>query len=507
MAQSASLTEAATPIEAILAEADGLGLTAEQRRALELLALDLRAELVQLDSQRALLEVEARREQAKAGSPLAVSAARIRAIEEQRSARRLAEAEAVERARAVLTPEQETRLSGRLDPLTVPGTATAAADAVQRQIAQAIEGRFKDVRLLEVETAQAIAGRLLDWAKTFAFIVGIPLALAAAVLGWFGIRTYNDFAALIARTRSEVELLVSTAQTDIGSRLEAADRGAREIEATAATLQEEYAGLQARLAEVSELAREVEALAGKVERIEEQIGFKPSAALSPALKESLEDALARFRTYLTGLGYQPQAGRIEVFVDPEVQDNAYYDGRKNQIVIAPAFAVDPDVIYRSYTHHALSTVREVDYGKRQLAAIESGLADYFPCSFKNHPRLGEKLVSVLRERRGAAGLDRPALRDLANERRFDELDAGAVSQDAGEVWGGAFWAMRALLGPERADRLLFEVWRQEELGAEPANSLWSRFAGAIVARVSAQSTADAEAVHALFEARGLTPSR
>jgi hypothetical protein len=58
--------------------------------------------------------------------------------------------------------------------------------ALQSQVERIVRGRIKDRKIVEIETTQAIATRLTDWAKMFAFFVGIPTAVLLLILATLG---------------------------------------------------------------------------------------------------------------------------------------------------------------------------------------------------------------------------------------------------------------------------------------------------------------------------------
>ena len=48
---------------------------------------------------------------------------------------------------------------------------------------------------------------------------------------------------------------------------------------------------------------------------------------------------------------------------------------------------------------------------------------------------------------------------MNNSRKFDETpELKGLPQDRGEIWGGAFWQLRSVLGRDLADRLLAKAW-------------------------------------------------
>jgi hypothetical protein len=208
--------------------------------------------------------------------------------------------------------------------------------------------------------------------------------------------------------------------------------------------------------EFAVLQQKVETLGAKVERLE-NLTFEPSAALSPELQTDLQSSFNSFQAYLTKLGYESQTTNVRVFVDPKLK-NAFYDSESNRIVLGEPFAKDTDAMFREYTNHALlaKTGLNPDNMSIEQQAVVFGLADYFPCSFNNDPLLGKKIVNLYRRR--PEYKDKPALRNLKNDRTFDEVVADSTLHNVGEIWGGAFWELRERLGQTVADRLLFSTW-------------------------------------------------
>jgi tetratricopeptide (TPR) repeat protein len=231
------------------------------------------------------------------------------------------------------------------------------------------------------------------------------------------------------------------------------------------------------------------------------LNFAQSEALTEELRKPIEETISKYRRYLKGIGYHSEQDQVTVLIDPSLHDNAYYLPKLNQIVMAREFALDPDAILREYTHHVLSyTKRDTD--EPPWTSIASGLADYLPCSFNNKPTFAEK-VALLFSHTSSHGY----VRNLENIRRFDELKPGALQQDAGEVWGGAFWALRTRLGSEFIDPILFSAWSSWEIAQDSPESFVG-FARSLVSAAASASapqgeTAESE-VRATFERRGLS---
>jgi hypothetical protein len=262
------------------------------------------------------------------------------------------------------------------------------------------------------------------------------------------------------------------------------------------TLTVGYQALKDQLANVSTLSEEVKTLASKVKRIEEEIIVEPSTALSANLKKGLETSLAAFQQYFQQLGYEPKKGRIGVEVHAKVPGDAQYDGKKNRIILSQSGARDIDLAFHSYTHHVLNSFATEPFSQWDpvYQAIESGLADYFPCSFSGNPALAENFAKDV--------LKKPYIRNLENTRKFSELPPNPTVQDSGEIWGGAFWEMRQLLGKERGDSLLLSVW----LATNPLDARGDPGANFVNELMQmAQSTGDkrAEQIKSIFVRRGL----
>src|SRR6185312_11225826 len=128
---------------------------------------------------------------------------------------------------------------------------------------------------------------------------------------------------------------------------------------------------------------------------------------------------------------------------------------------------------------------------------ESGLASYFPCSFADQPVLGEKA--------SAAGKALLPPSDLQTRRRFAEIrlnDWASVQNDGSQVWGGALWRIREVMGQQDADRLIAGTWQTFSFPAEGDG--FKLFANALAEKArSIQGGKYAEQVRSVFQERGL----
>jgi hypothetical protein len=491
-----------SPFQIVLAQHERLVLTSEQKRTLELLDIDFRRETIQLFSKRQLLELDVLRNKVDSRSGSGFTAKSLTAVDAITAKLRQRWLLAQEQARATLSAEQVVKLpegSSKLPGFDPDLAAPVSAD-LDARVAEVLTARIKDAKVVEIETAQAIAERLFGWAKTAAIATGVPLALLAVVLGVLGVSNWSDFKSSIAEGKKEVEVQFATAR-----------QTAKEILTQGTALQAQYADLKKQFGDVSTLASDVRGLSDKVERLE-QIRFEQSSALLPELQVALEQQIKDYRAYLQSLGYRPPATELKIFVDPQYSDNAYYDGKK--VVVAANVATMPDVIYREYTHRMLAETNQEarDAYDLKFRAISSGLADYFPCSYIGEPKFGAKFVETLGDKLPAEFRERGYLRNLANNRLFVADSAGPTEQEehaAGEVWGGVFWDLRAILGCKAnsgkcvtADKIVLASWTALKL--DPVGNVNVRFAQYVVQNVRESFGVEpADKIHEAFARRGL----
>jgi hypothetical protein len=266
-----------------------------------------------------------------------------------------------------------------------------------------------------------------------------------------------------------------------------------------ATLQEKVENITNTVgSEFATLHEKVETITTNVEEIRESLHFNPSSALTPDLQKKLEQTISSYRAHLKNFGYEPGEGRIEVSIKAGYV-NAHYESLQNLIVVGELLAADPDVALREYTHHVLTKAGNHTMRDWSLVymEIESGLADYFPCSFQNDALLGEI---------AAKQFGKTYTRNLDNTRKFSEITASKSAfgpQDAGEIWGGAFWEIRALLGQDSADKLLFSTWTELK-PADTKSKDRASFAKKLLERAaSSQGEDETKQIRTIFQRRGL----
>ena len=335
-----------------------------------------------------------------------------------------------------------------------PSTATSnpappsdsVSPAVRRAVDDAIKDRLKDSKVVDLETSQAIASRLVDWAKLFGFFVGIPLALLAATLGFLGFRTYSDFSARVVVARDDA--------------LKRLNESRQEAE----TIAKDFEALRAKLADITSLASQVQELSKKVARIEDVVRFKASPSLTPALKEALNQSLKDYYAYLKTAGLSLKLKPPTVVIDDRDLNASYMPAPKNEIVIHPELAPYPDAPLREFTHHVLSSLQPSWLkGSADPSGLESGLADYLPSSFLERSDFGRDIWPIFQ--RHFPDVPTPS-RDLKNRRSFSEIGTDESEfRSYGTVWGGAYWELREGLGRQTVDKLLLAAWKEFDLAA------------------------------------------
>ena len=303
------------------------------------------------------------------------------------------------------------------------------------RVKEIFDKNYRDQKVVEIETTQAIADRFLGWSKLLGVVAGIPIALLLVVLSVLGIKTYSDFTGKI-----------DTATTKVAAQLASAEEGAKKLKDEGDSLANDYRKLRTQFADTAALGEQVKSLSAKVDVIGEKLGFTPTSKISPEAKKQLETTFAEFQNYITGLGPQGAAGPVSVDVRDKMDVPgmiSYYDSDKRMMVIDSKYISDSTVIFREYMHHVLYP-RKIPDNAPYYYAIESGLGWYLPCSFIGDPNPAKGVTAW----------------DLTKKRQFAEMrsDAGSALMVGTEIWGGAFWELRQRLGQSTTDKLLFAAW-------------------------------------------------
>jgi hypothetical protein len=228
-----------------------------------------------------------------------------------------------------------------------------------------------------------------------------------------------------------------------------------------------------------------------------RIGFEQSGSLSQPIQQTLQKLFDSYFNYLDKIGFPPSKKKVTIKIETRGIPNAYYIAN-GKIVIDSSITNDPSIALREYNHHVLmATVKEKNW-QNQLLAIESGLADYFSCSFLNNPKFGEKSARVL------GNPNSLYIRMLSNNRRFSEfakLKDNEMNYAGAEIWGGAFWGIRNKFGRDVADSIIASAWLKWEIPKKTSLQA-SEFVAALLAEARTKGQAEFAATNTVLQIRG-----
>jgi hypothetical protein len=226
--------------------------------------------------------------------------------------------------------------------------------------------------------------------------------------------------------------------------------------------------------------------------------FESSQSVPDTDLGRLKQGLDAYIAYLDNAGFRQHTEQVQIHLVDVKQNkakrwqaefNAYYAGAEG-IVIDSRLANDVDPLLREYTHHILLQMGGVPFD-RMDRAIESGMADYFVCSYSNRTEIGLKSAEVLHEE-GALPPDRGYLRTIRSDQTYADLarmDESRMNYEGAQIWSSLLWQIRGALGQQKADRIAFETWRRMSWAGAVAQKR-KRFALAILAATEAMAGKD-----------------
>lgn len=237
-----------------------------------------------------------------------------------------------------------------------------------------------------------------------------------------------------------------------------------------------------------ELEKKVDAISHRVDELNDFV----IQGVGKEQRDKMSAHLAKLREYLV-----PFAGDLvkppRVYVEGSYMASCYIRA-SHEIVIQREFADDIDMVSREYMHSVLLSPPKSIGPSFEIRGLESGLADYYVASEKGEPKL--YLGSGVREIQ------------LANDRKFvDGFDQNDAGNDLGEIWGGAFWRIRDLLGRSAADKALWTTWMSANLAGDRSDetSVRTDFVEQLVAVVETLHGEErARQVAQIFAARGVS---
>ena len=279
---------------------------------------------------------------------------------------------------------------------------------------------WKDQKLVDVETTEAIVNRLQSWAKLFGFFVGIPAFIIIIGLTYLGYSKYTDVVATINEAQKKIaqNLLqaqekVNSLQSDVGPKI-------KKAEDDLSVLNARESALKSSLDAAENLAPRLQKLSIRVDQLQEQIvKFRQSPALGPEQQKLITLTLSSFRSYLQKLGLRPPATVPTISIGDKESSVSSFTPTTNEIVIGGKFASNPGNYLWAYAAPVLNRSLKPG-GEIYVTAI---LSRYYQSSY------------------------------LENDDNTRFADASKPKYN----WYSAFWKIRGSIGKNNADRLFVKV--------------------------------------------------
>jgi hypothetical protein len=173
------------------------------------------------------------------------------------------------------------------------------------------------------------------------------------------------------------------------------------------------------------------------------------------------------RRYIESLGYRgPRAifdGPVAACVNGTRLDNSWYSPTDKMLTFGTGDiddAEDAETILHEFGHAIQDAICH-DFGQSpESAAMGEGFGDYWAASFCESKKPARYSTSVMSWDGLFAGLesrlDPPCLRRVDDTMTYARFDRDGDEHDNGQLWSATLWEVRALLGREKADRLILE---------------------------------------------------
>jgi gas vesicle protein len=149
---------------------------------------------------------------------------------------------------------------------------------LDEQLHDEIAKRFKDKRLIELETSIAVAERIKRWTTLFAYFVGIPLAVVLIGAGVFGFDKYSDLARLASSVQDEVKPRLQQITTDADAAERLANDAKQKADAAEKTTTAVTAQVNGQIGSASRIVQNVQELSKRVSDLEKQTSHQMQAS-------------------------------------------------------------------------------------------------------------------------------------------------------------------------------------------------------------------------------------
>jgi hypothetical protein len=228
-------------------------------------------------------------------------------------------------------------------------------------------------------------------------------------------------------------------------------------------------------ARVHENAEQVQILADKVER------YVFSGDTAPPIEQQVSVLLNDFRSYLVDLGIAVPPTAPAIRIDKALRAG-YYDGTKGEMVLGADLASDWMVL-RQYCNHVLISAQRDNRLSLECRAVQSGLAYYFPCSYKD-------LIPEI-----DASLEGARITDVfaSNKEAVPPTDFVRRELAVGIAWLKLLWKVRDRVGKRNTDKACALAWTNLSSGSDCysnfANKMLEALDQHVESHVMAQITA------------------
>jgi hypothetical protein len=417
---------------------------------------------------------------------------------------------------------------------------------IQSMVRMILSDTTKDRELVEKEIAIAAMDRVWGWAKVYGGALGLVVAIFVATTALVGYSQVSDVRQFVKDIKGDFGDRFNRANEQIKSKLDTMEDKSKSLDASYRSMEKTLTESRSKLPELTkqaeeaksqyntlseqltELNKKINETNSSLRRIEDSYWGNP---LPSAVAKTLERECNSFVQFLERTGFSHrEALKLRMFtektIDREIgmqeapillqyRPNIHTIGIGEYYIVDEGFLRRPDgpmyfIASDSVTSIVGDTTLDSGVGNHAIEALISGLADYYVCSFRKDPHMGKVEARIMKKNKS---YDKDELRNLLNNRQFKDLSDGVNLQDDGEVWGGAFWALRSAIGDNEAliaDQLIFRTLERvgkigsSELRKMNSADLVKRFCGELqeVGRIT-DNGKHVEGIRKALAARGL----